>query len=69
MSQNLSSAAVVIGAWRVKENNEPRHGISNNVVCVASKGSDQPVHMHSLITAFAGRMNILWLLSYWPNTI
>ena len=23
---------------------EPRHEISNNVVCATSKGSDQPVH-------------------------
>ena len=29
--------------------NEPRHEISNNVVCATSKGSDQPVFMHSLI--------------------
>ena len=27
--------------------------ISNNVVCATSKASDQPVHMHSLIRAFA----------------
>ena len=26
---------------------EPQHAISNNVVCVASKGSDQPVHTQS----------------------
>ena len=26
-------------------NNEPVHEISNNVVCVTSKGSDQPAHM------------------------
>ena len=32
--------------------------ISNNVVCVTSKGSDQPAHMHSLIRAFASRLNI-----------
>ena len=33
--------------------NEPRHEISNNVVCATSKGSDQPAHMCSLIRAFA----------------
>ena len=33
--------------------NEPRHEISNNVVCATSKGSDQPAHMRSLIRAFA----------------
>ena len=33
---------------------EPRHEISNNVVCAAiSKASDQPAHMRSLIRAFA----------------
>ena len=46
---------------------EPRHEISNNVVCATSKGSDQPAHMRSLIRAFTGRLNILWTLSYWPN--
>ena len=40
-------------------NNEPRHVISNNVVCATSKGSDQPAHMRSLIRAFASGLNIL----------
>ena len=31
---------------------EPRHEISNNVVCVTSASSDQPAHMRSLIRAF-----------------
>ena len=31
----------------------------NNVVCATSKGSDQPVHMRSLIRTFASRLNIL----------
>ena len=48
---------------------EPRHEISNNVVCATSKGSDQPAHMRSLIRAFASCLSILWLLSYWLNTI
>ena len=39
--------------------NEPRHEISNNVVCATSKGSDQPAHTHRLIRAFASRLNIL----------
>ena len=43
---------------------EPRHEISNNVICATSKGPDQPAHMRSLIRAFAGRLNILWILSY-----
>ena len=43
-----------------KEQFEPRHEISNNVVhvCATSKGSDQPAHTRSLIRAFAGRLNI-----------
>ena len=48
---------------------EPWHEISNNVVCATSKGSDQPAQKRSLIRAIAGRLNILWLLSYWPNII
>ena len=43
---------------------KPWHGISNNVVCATSKGSDQPVHTCSLIRAFASPLNILWVLSY-----
>ena len=49
--------------------NEPRHEISNNVVCVTSKGSDQPAHMCRLIRVFASGLNILWILSYWQNVI
>ena len=48
---------------------EPRHEISNNMVCATSKGSDQQAHMHSLIRAFASRLNILWVLSYRLNKI
>ena len=51
---------------------EPRHeisnnviGISNNMVRTTSKASDQPVHMRSLIRAFASRLCILWVLCYW----
>ena len=32
-----------------KLTNEPRHEISNNVVCATSKASDQPAHTRSLI--------------------
>ena len=49
--------------------NEPVHEISNNVVCATSKASYQPAHTRSLIRAFASRLSILWLLSYWLNTI
>ena len=38
---------------------EPRHEISNNMVCAISKGSDQPAHTRSLIRAFASRLNTL----------
>ena len=48
---------------------EPWHEISNNLVCSTSKGSEQPAHTRRLIRAFAGRLNILWLLNYWPNLI
>ena len=48
---------------------EPVREISNNVVCATYKASDQPVHMRSLIRAFASHLSILWLLSYWLNTI
>ena len=43
---------------------EPRHEISNNMKCATSKGSDQPVHMQSLVRAFASHLNILCLLNY-----
>ena len=42
-----------------KNINELVHEISNNMVCVTSKGSDQPAHTRSLIRAFAHRLNIL----------
>ena len=48
---------------------EPVHEIFNNVVCATSKASDQPAYTRSLIRAFASHLSILWLLSYWLNTI
>ena len=48
---------------------EPVHEISNSVVCATGIASDQPAHSRSLIRAFASRLSILWLLSYWLNTI
>ena len=39
--------------------NEPRHEISNNVVCATRKASDQPTHTLSLMRAFASRLDIL----------
>ena len=38
---------------------ELQHEISNNVVCVTSKGSDQTVHRRILIKSFACHLNIL----------
>ena len=49
--------------------NGPVHEFSNNVVCATSKASDQPARTRSLTKAFASRWSILWLLSYWLNTI
>ena len=48
---------------------EPRHELSNNMVCATNKDSDQPAHTHSLIRAFASRLNILRMLNYWQNII
>ena len=44
---------------KIKIYNEPRREISNNMVCVTSKGSDQPAHKRNLIRAFAIRFNRL----------
>ena len=38
---------------------EPRHEVSNNVVCATSKASDQPAHKRSLVRAFASHLNII----------
>ena len=38
-------------------------------VSATSKGSDQPAHTCNLIRAFACRLNILWLLSYWSTVV
>ena len=48
-------------AWKLTTKvllDEPLHEISNNVVCATSQASDQPVHTHSLIRAFASSLNI-----------
>ena len=67
----LCGTSLIISSsdWIVKSQYEPQHKISNNMVCATSKGSDQPAHMRSLIRAFASHLNILWLLSYWRNSI
>ena len=48
---------------------EPVHEISNKVVCATNKASDQPAHRCNLIRAFACRLHILWVFSYWLNNI
>ena len=59
----------IIRVIKPKNINEAWNEISNNVVCATSKASDQPAHMYSLIRAFASRLSILWVLSYWLNVI
>ena len=74
----VRSTCTYIWIWGKKYNywaaarlikSKPRHEISNNVVCATSKASDQPAHTRRLIRAFASRLGMLWLLSYWLNTI
>ena len=69
--QNLSQEFIPKTMWQLEKCNgpfsvadtiytyEPVHEISNNVVCVTSKASDQPAHICSLIRAFASRLSIL----------
>ena len=70
MPQNLSSCEQkganqpahlisLISAFVIRSIYEPRHEISNNVLCATNKASDQPAHMRSLIRAFASHLNIL----------
>ena len=57
--ENFAVFAIVTTFIKSKNNIEPQHEISNNVECATSKGSDQPVHMPSLIRAFTSRLSIL----------
>ena len=53
---------LVLGGMRIDAPSikfEPRHEISNNVVCATSKASNKPEHTHNLIRAFASRLDIL----------
>ena len=61
-NQKLNQSTATVDKICIKS--EPVHEISNNVVCVTSKASDQPAHTRSLIRGFASRLSILWLLSY-----
>ena len=49
--------------WFVVIVTEPRHEIYKNVVYTTSKASDQSSHTHSLIRAFASRLDIIKLLN------
>ena len=44
--------------------NGSQYEISNNVVCASTKGLDQPVHMCSLIRAFASRLKTIDQLAF-----
>ena len=44
--------------------NGPQYEISKNVVCASTKDLDQPVHMCSLIRAFASRLKIIDRLAF-----
>ena len=48
---------------------EPWHEISNKLVCATNKASDQPANTRRLIRAFASRLHILGMWSYWLNII
>ena len=57
LQTNYGYACMHGGGTKVKI--EPVHEISHNVVCAASKASDQPARTRSLIRAFASRLSIL----------
>ena len=50
---------VLVFSYGTRKTYEPVHEISNNVVCVTSKDSDQPAHTRSLIRVFASRLDII----------
>ena len=59
MVPSMEKSNLQCQAYFMERTNEPVHDISNNVVCVTSKASDQPAHMRSLIRAFASRLSTL----------
>ena len=61
----INPGIILIVDWNIKHQTkqanqpfEPVHEISNNMVCVTSKASDQPAHMRSLIRAFASGLSV-----------
>ena len=59
MTHFLYGAEILLIRCDMKINSEPVHEISKNVVCMTSKGSDQPAHTRSLIRAISSRLSIL----------
>ena len=58
MISKCHNHTLLTDTWHCEEEvNEPRHEISNNMVCGTNKASDQPAHTRSLIRAFASRLN------------
>ena len=55
----LNITHIIMKVWFKIVRIEPRHEISNNVVCATSKGLDQPTHMRSLMRVIASRLDIL----------
>ena len=53
----FSRVVVYVSALFRKTIFEPRHEISNNVVCATSKASDLPAHTCSLIKTIASRLS------------
>ena len=53
--ENFPAVHILLEICQNLSKYEPRHKISNNVVCATSKGSDQPAHMRSLIRVLASR--------------
>ena len=64
LSRHIHLKTLLVAFFLPKIIIEPRHEISNNVVCVTSKDSDQLVHTGSQIKAFASDLNTLSLLGY-----
>ena len=58
LNLDLSIRNGIVSSELYYKRDEPRHEISNNVVCATSKATDQPAHTRSLIRAFACRLNI-----------
>ena len=56
MRQFVIKAICVVG----EEIKDPVHELLVLIAAASSEGLDEPVHMHSLVRAFAARMHIEW---------